>query len=403
MKKALAATRRSGMAANDRPETATQGERLLSRRHLLGRAARFGIGLPTAAWLLEACGGQEAGTSGGDTPAASGVQSGAAPPQNVSGTAVLLNYQGWIGEDEVGAFEQHYPNATIKQAPDNSSSIGAKVQIIKNSSGSYDFSLGDQSFVGQAVLAGIIQDPDWSHIPNIKYVDESFRTAFEHGIPTDYGKVGIGYRKDLVSEPITGWKDVWELAPKYSGQIVFLDLDRDCMGSALKYLGYSGNSTNHDELDRCAEALISIKPHLEALKAYNVGTGLVKGTTAIGMDWDFDIALAKQKNDEIEWVLPEEGAVAYLEGWVAMKDTANIEVVEAFMNWHLDPRQYADFVNTTGTAYVEDAAKTYIKPSIAENPILFPDEAVLANVEYEKFLGEATAEWARVWDEFKSA
>jgi hypothetical protein len=73
------------------------------------------------------------------------------------------------------------------------------------------------------------------------------------------------------------------------------------------------------------------------------------------------------------------------------------------MNWHLDPVQYADFVNTTGTAYVSSAATPNIDPAIAKNPILFPAPEVLAKVEYENFLGEAGALWTKAWDEFKSA
>jgi len=60
-------------------------------------------------------------------------------------------------------------------------------------------------------------------------------------------------------------------------------------------------------------------------------------------------------------------------------------------------------VNTTGTAYVMDAATPYIDKAISENPILIPDQAILAQVEFEKFLGEGTATWAKYWDEFKSA
>jgi spermidine/putrescine-binding protein len=368
----------------------------LSRRQLLARGVKLGVGLPSAAWLLAAC-------SEDSTTAEGGATSPASPAAEVTGQAVLLNYVGWIGASEVEAFEQQFPGATIKQAPDNSSSIGGKVQIIKNNADQYDFTLGDESFVGQALLADIIQDVDFSKIPNIENVSQNFRDDYPHGIPTDYGKVGIGYRKDLVTESIVGWGDFWALAPKYSGQISMIDLDRDTMGSALKYLGFSGNSTNPDEIAKAKDALIEIKPHLLALKYYNVGAALVNGSAAMALDWDFDIALNQRKEPNIEWVLPEEGAVAYLEGWVAVKGTPNIDLVQAFMNWHLEPEQYADFVNTTSTAYVSPAATPFVKKSISENPILFPDEATLAKVEFEKFLGDATADWAKAWEEFKSA
>jgi hypothetical protein len=73
------------------------------------------------------------------------------------------------------------------------------------------------------------------------------------------------------------------------------------------------------------------------------------------------------------------------------------------MNFHLDSRNYASFVNATGTAYVSATATPYIDASISKNPILYPDPDVLSRVEYEDYLGEATATWSKIWDEFKSA
>src|SRR5207247_5939886 len=84
------------------------------------------------------------------------------------------------------------------------------------------------------------------------------------------------------------------------------------------------------------------------------------------------------------------GVMAYLEGWVLIKGGPHLDVATAFMNFHLQPQQYADFVNTTGTAYVSSAATPYIDKSIAKNPILFPTPEVLAKVEYENYLGEAS-------------
>ena len=369
----------------------------MSRRQLLARAAKLGIGFPSAAWLLAAC------SDSSSTAVAGGSPTGAATTAAPTGQATMLHYVGWMGKNEVDEFEALYPGAKIKQAPDTSSSVAGRVQLIKQNQDQYDFSLGDEAFVAQGMAAGIVGDVNFDHIPNIANVQVKFRQDYSHGIPTDYGKVGIGYRKDIVTETITGWSDFWAIVPKYSGQVVIIDLDRDCMGTALKYLGYSANSVNEDELTQARDALIELKPHLQALKYYNVGAGLSKGTAALVMDWDFDVALNQQKEPNVEWVFPEEGAVAYLEGWVAVKDTLEIDVVEAFMNFHLDPKQYADFVNTTGTAYVMDAATSYIDKSISENPILVPDEAILAQVEFEKFLGEGTATWAKAWDEFKSA
>jgi len=311
----------------------------------------------------------------------------------------MSNYPSWIGTHTIADFERLHPGANIKQITSASSSIAGTVQQMR--SGTYDFALADASATGQAAAIGLVAPLDWSKIPNIKYVAQSFRQGFPHGIPTDYGKVGIGYRPDIVGEKISSWHDVWRLAPKFSGKVVFLDVDRDCMGSTLKYLGYSGNSTVPSQLNSCRNALSEIKPHLQAFLNTNVGQGLQDGSTVIAMDWDYDVALNQQKQPKIEWVYPDEGMVAYIEGWIAVKSTQQLPLIEAFMNFALEPKQYADFVNTTGTAYVEPAATSFIEKSIAGNSVLRPGQSI-AHVEYEHFLGNATALWTNIWQQVKA-
>jgi spermidine/putrescine transport system substrate-binding protein len=351
-----------------------------------------------AGTLLDACGSSSSGSGGGSGGSASKAASGGP----ATGTIVLNNYPDWIGPREIPNFEKLHAGTHIKQTT-NAVSSSAEV-VLAYKSGQYDFLLSDTSDVGQAHAAGLLQPLDFAKIPNIAGVSQSFRTAYPFGIPTDYGKVGIGYRPDIVGEKITGWHDVWRLAPKLSGQIVFLDLERDCMGSTLKYLGFSSNTTDPAHLSAVKTALTQIKPHLKAFLNTNVGQGLVNGTTAIAMDWDYDIALNKQQQPKIEWVQPAEGMKAYLEGFSASKSTKHLNLVEEFMNFLLEPKQYAQFVNATGTAYVVPAAKPYIKRAIASNPILVPNASTLAKVEFDRYLGAAGVTlWANTWQEVKAA
>jgi spermidine/putrescine-binding protein len=363
---------------------------LLSRRSLLRRAALAGVALPPASALLAACGSSSPGSSA----AASGG--------SMTGTIVLNNYPDWIGPQEVPTFEKLHPGANVKIVTNATTSTAEVVLAFK--SGEYDFLLADTSDAGQAQAAGVLQTLDFSKIPNIANVTQSFRAAYPWGIPTDYGKVGIGYRPDIVGETITSWHDLWRLAPKFSGQIVFIDLERDCMGSTLKYLGYSSNTTDPKALEACKSAVIGIKPHLKAFLNTNVGQGLVDGTTAIAMDWDYDVAVNKQQNPKIEWVAPTEGMHAYLEGFSASKSTKHFNLVESFMNFLLEPAEYAQFVNATGTAYLVPKATPFINASIAKNPILVPNPSTLAKVEFDHYLGAAGVTlWANTWQEIKAA
>jgi spermidine/putrescine-binding protein len=250
----------------------------------------------------------------------------------------------------------------------------------------------------------LIAKLDPANIPNLQNIPEKFRQEYPYGIPTDYGKIGYAYRQDLIPERPTTWAEVWDLAPKYSGKVVLLDGEEDCMGNVLLMLGYSGNSTNPDEITAAKNKLLEIKPHLMAFLGTDVMKPLIKGTAVITMDYDFDIALAHQQDPNIVWVVPEEGLMAYLEGWVGIEKTELLPEVEAFMNFHLDPVNYADFVNTTGTAYIMPAATPHVKKSIATDPILAFEPTTVSRLEFEKFKGaDATKLWADAWAEVHAA
>jgi spermidine/putrescine transport system substrate-binding protein len=277
--------------------------------------------------------------------------------------------------------------------------------IVRENPGSYDFlgAVGLAAIPTLLASPSLIQTPDWSKVPNIKYIPQRFRSEYPWGCPTDYGKVGFAYRKDLITERPTSWADVWALAPKYSGKFVFLDEMEDCMGNTLKMLGYSGNSRVAAQIDAAKNKLIAIKPHLQALLSENVAQPLVKGTASLIMDYDFDVALAQQQNKNIVWVTPTEGLMAYLEGQVLLAAATRRDAAEAFLNFNLDPVNYADFVNTTGTAYLEPAATPMIKKSISSNPVLAFTPSILAKVEFEKDKGSATELWTTAWSEVEAA
>ena len=125
-------------------------------------------------------------------------------------------------------------------------------------------SLGGPVLAAQLKKGNLLQPVDFSKIPNVKNVAKHFRDAYPWGPPTDFGKTGFGYRKDLISERPTSWADLWTLAKKYSGKVTLLDFDVDILGMALKYKGYSINSANEKELNAARDALLELKPHVQA-------------------------------------------------------------------------------------------------------------------------------------------
>ena len=60
--------------------------------------------------------------------------------------------------------------------------------------------------------------------------------------------------KKMVDEPIDSWGVLWD--EKYKDSILMQDSVRDAFGVALKYLGYSLNSTDLDELQAAKNLLV---------------------------------------------------------------------------------------------------------------------------------------------------
>jgi spermidine/putrescine transport system substrate-binding protein len=314
----------------------------------------------------------------------------------------MMNYPGWMGKTTVADFKKK-TGISVKQVDGLTAGISAAAVQVSQNKGSYDMSLGGPVLAAQLKKGNLLQPVDFSKIPNVKNVAKHFRDAYPWGPPTDFGKTGFGYRKDLISEKPTSWADLWKLAKKYSGKVTLLDFDVDILGMALKYKGYSINSANEKELNAARDALLDLKPHVQAFLPTDFAKPLQKGTAVIAVDYDYDIALAQRKNKNIVWVSPDEGMPAYLDGWLAVSGTKNLAQVEQFMNFLLEPKVYAGFVNNIGSAYVMPDAEKYIDKAIVSNGSLKYDPAVLKTIEFEKFLGAAATKLRNtVWQEVKN-
>jgi spermidine/putrescine-binding protein len=371
----------------------------ITRRTALTRAAGALAAGGSAAALLAACGGSSSG--GGSGGGSNGGSSGGSSGGSMTGTMTLLSYPGWYGPHEFADFSKEHPGLKVNTQVTGTTGVAAQIAQIANNKGAYDLSLAGVPVSSQMKLAGVLEPLDTAKIPNLKLVEPVFRTALPLGIPTDYGKTGYGYRKDLISERPTSWKDLIDLAPKYSGKITMIKYDSDIQGSFLKANGFSINTKSQSQLEQMQKTLLALKPHLQAILETDYSKALIQGTAVFAIDYDYDIAVARQHNKNIVWVPPTEGMAAYLEGWVALKGTKHLDAVWELMNFHLAPKNYASFVNATGTAFVE-SHNPYIKKSIADDPSLKYTPG--AHVEFEKYLGpQQVAYRGKLWEEFLAA
>ncbi len=368
-----------------------------SRRQFLRRGSAFAALAAMPGVVLAACGSD-------DEPAASGGTTTAAGAGAVTGTITMVNYEGWIGKDQVANFKKQFPDADVKQVYGINLDSPTTIQQIKQDPGQWDLALMGTLPGGQLTEAGVMGEFDPERVPNLKNMPDVAKTAFPWGIPIDYGRTAFGYRSDLVSEKPESWADLWELAPKYSKKIVMLNSDTAMFGAALKLNNQDGTSTDDGHLKQALASLKEIKPHVRALLETDSAKPLIDGSAAFAVTYDYEVANAQSSNKDIVWVEPKEGTRAYMDGWAPLLGTENMDAVYAFMNHMLEPEIHADFVNTTGTAYFMEAANPYIKDSIKNNPALAFNEEAVAALDIPKWGDpEGAKRRDRYWQEFLAA
>jgi hypothetical protein len=77
-------------------------------------------------------------------------------------------------------------------------------------------------------------------------------------------------------------------------------------------------------------------------------------------------------------------------------------VARAFVNFFLEQQNYAEFINTVASPYVQPD-NPGIDDVLKNSPVINPSAEVVARLEFQPFLGEDQVKRDEVWDAFKSA
>lgn len=192
-----------------------------------------------------------------------GSTSAPAESKAASDTITMMNYPDWIGENEASAFKDE-TGYTLKQVSTPDGGDSAWVNIIRQNSGSYDMSLAGMKVAETLDNAGLLEEFDASEVPNLKNIDSQCTEAFPWGIPVEQGKIGIIYNKELVSNPPTSWKELFEQAASYSGKLLMPSYSSDVIDVALLATGHDVNTTNVDDIEEAKQAVLDIKQYVKA-------------------------------------------------------------------------------------------------------------------------------------------
>jgi spermidine/putrescine transport system substrate-binding protein len=96
--------------------------------------------------------------------------------------------------------------------------------------------------------------------------------------------------------------------------------------------------------------------------------------------------------------------VLALDNMAIHKDAPRPDLALKFMNFMLEGKNSAELTNLIGSGNPNMVAMQYIKPEIARNHAIFPDQALLAKLEQLKDLNVKQRRLRnRLWTEIKAA
>ena len=274
----------------------------------------------------------------------------------------------------------------------------------------YDVICPSDYMIEKMMQNGLVQPIDKSKIPNaMEYIGDEywemanqFDPGNKYAVPHFWGTVGILYDTTVIEEPPTSWDILWD--PAYTDEILMQDSVRDLFVAPLKILGYSRNTMDEDELWEATQMLIDQKPIVQAYVVDEVRDKMIAGEAAIGVIYSGEAEICMEGNENLDFVIPEEGTEIWIDAWVISSGAKNVDAAH----------KWIDFMNRPDIAYLNFEYIYYSSPNLGiqdlldeeelDNPVLFPDLSEQEGLEALQYLGdEGDRLYFDLWKEIKSA
>ena len=318
----------------------------------------------------------------------------------------VFNWVDFICEDAINLFEAE---TGIKVNYMRFTTNEDMLVQVENDPKSYDVIFPSDYIIERLIAEDLLEKLDYSQLPNatentldwLKTAD--YDPTGEYSVPYMWGTVGILYNKTMVSAPITSWTAMWD--EQYYDNVFMMDSIRDTLGVTLKMLGYSMNTRDKDALNQAKEKLIEQK---KLNKTYwQTGDEFSKlfaaGQVQVGLMWSGQSATMKNEGEPIGYVVPEDGAIGWVDNWGIPANSQNKDLAYKFIDFMLSKDvQYDWAANKGGPSPANQSAAEAIDPEYAAACGM--DEESLNRLQFMKYrTDEVKQAWNELWTEVKAS
>ena len=320
----------------------------------------------------------------------------------------ILNWPDYIDAD--GADNPSYARGTLDELaratgmsityrPDYSDNIDGFQLVIDETVTpdvpAYDIVVPTNWRAAQMIANGWAEPVPIEVIPNHANIDPAFLTnAWDRGcrfqMPWQAGITGIAYDPALTDEllggPITSIDQLFD--PALAGRVGFIGEMREAVGLAMLANGDDPSRPTVAAAEAGLERIVDAagRGQVGAFTFEDFSDRLASGELAAAMAWSGDIALLQNDRPDIEFVVPDEGAIQWFDTMVIPTGTPNLAAAGRFMDFVYEPENAARITRWVGYISPVLGLQEYLEAQggddaeLAANPLLFPDAATKARL-----------------------
>ena len=361
----------------------------ISRRRLLRRGAAGALGV-SALSFLAACGEE---TGGGGDGGDGEQEAKTIAKGEISDSLYFANWPLYIEEDRgtLKEFEQEYGTKVryVEEINDNTEFFGkVRQQYDRGDSGGRDIHVVTDWMAARMMRLGYVQRFDKAEMPNAtrnliaRLQSPPFDPKREQSMPWQSGIAGIIYRKDLVKREPKSVDDLFD--PDYKGKVTMLTEMRDTVGVVAASLGHDPEKASVDEfmeaIDKIGEAADS--GQIRGFTGNEYTKDITKGDSSLLIGWSGDAVQLKADNPNIEFVVPETGGHLWTDNMQIPVGAPAAFTAQKMIDFVYRPEVQADIAEYVNYICPVEGVKEILAerdPALAENQLIFPDEAFLEN------------------------
>ncbi|MFO1176503.1 MAG: extracellular solute-binding protein [Paracoccaceae bacterium] len=250
-------------------------------------------------------------------------------------------------------------------------------------SSGYDLVMPSQHFVKIMVEQGLLEDIGANTLPAFQQVDPKWRGQWwdetnAYSIPFAYGTAGFTVNRDQYKGPVDSWSVFFTPPAELQGKVASMSVPDEVVGAAELYLGVPFCSEDPAQMKKVLDLLMAQKPFVAAYTSDNIENRIGGGEVAAHFWWDGN-TLKTRLNDgaHIEYAMPKEGLVGWLDSLVVPKGAANVDNAKAFINFLSRPENATAEYNYYGHSSPLKLDPATAKYTPENAPELFPTVPVV--------------------------